>query len=271
MARKTGPTRSPASKRSRAPASVGSAPPDIWDDLRTLTAARIGLKRSGASLATVPLLEFRLAHARARDAVRACLDHDKLIAELSDLGLPVLASASAATNHTEYLMRPDLGRRLAVDAIPALTSASHTPSDIVFVVTEGLSALAMTHVRPLLAETLPALLAENWRIAPLLVVTLGRVAIGDVVANAVNADIAVVLIGERPGLSSPDSMGAYITWRPSQATTDADRNCISNIRPDGITYADAAFKLLHLLRAVRSRRISGIALKDATDRLLMGQ
>jgi ethanolamine ammonia-lyase small subunit len=247
--------------------SGGDAPIDIWADFRQLTAARIGLARSGASLATGALLDLRLCHARARDAVHAPLDEAQLFADLGAFNRPVLVAASAAKDRAQYLLRPDLGRKLA-DASP-LTSKARQRFDVVFVVTEGLSARAIAHAKPLLAEVLPVLPAEQWRIAPLIVVRLGRVAVGDAVAAAIKADIVVVLIGERPGLSAPDSLGAYLTWRPNRRTTDADRNCISNIRPEGIVYSDAAFKLLHLLRTMRAQKISGVALKDTTDRLLI--
>ena len=241
----------------------------LWADLRRLTAARIGLKRTGASLATGPLLDFQLAHARARDAVREPLDEARLIAELGGLGVPVLKAASAAPDLQSYLMRPDLGRLLAPGAAATLEPhADHT--DVAFVVTDGLSARAVqTHAQPVLAGVLPALRAEGWRIAPLVIVHRGRVAIGDAVAGVLHADCVVVLIGERPGLSAPDSMGAYLTWQPGPQTTDADRNCISNIRPEGIGYADAAFKVAHMLRAMRARRVSGVQLKDDSDRLLI--
>jgi ethanolamine ammonia-lyase small subunit len=237
-----------------------------WAELRALTAARIALPRSGASLATAPLLDLRLAHARARDAVHAPLDEPRLISDLTSLGLPVLAVASAAADRTHYLMRPDLGRRLEGDAAARLAAHAGSGHDVAFVVADGLSARAVeTHAQPLLAQTLPRL--APWRIAPLVVVRQGRVAIGDEVATALRAEIAVVLIGERPGLSAPDSMGAYLTFRPTPHTTDADRNCISNIRPEGLAYADAAVTLIHLLRAMRARQISGVRLKD--DRLLL--
>jgi ethanolamine ammonia-lyase small subunit len=239
--------------------------------LRRLTAARIGLKRTGASLATGPLLDFQLAHARARDAVHEPLDEARLIAELAGHECPVVAIASAAENRRSYLMRPDLGRRLGSGAEAALSphAADH---DVVFVVTGGLSARAVqTHAEPVLAGVLPVLRAEGLRIAPLVVVRQGRVAIGDAVANTLRADCVVVLIGERPGLSAPDSMGAYLTWEPGPQTTDADRNCISNIRPEGIGAADAAFKIAHLLRGMRARRLSGLRLKDDSDPLLIGR
>ena len=228
-------------------ASRESAQDEPWADLRRFTAARIALPRSGASLATAPLLEFRLAHARARDAVHAPFDTAQLCAELAPLGLPVLTVASAAQDRQQYLMRPDLGRRLADDG----------------------AALHAAHAQPLLADVLPRL--ADLRIAPLVVARLGRVALGDAVANALGAEIAVMLIGERPGLSAPDSMGAYLTFAPTPHTTDAERNCISNIRPEGLSYADAALKLVHLIRAMRARRLSGVALKDDADRLLIDE
>ena len=238
---------------------------ELWAKLRKLTAARIGLARSGASLATRPLLEFQLAHARARDAVHAVFDEAQLGDQLAPLGLPVLRIASAVADKQTYLMRPDLGRQFGPGSAEVL--APHAGAhDVVFVVSDGLSALAaQSHAAPLLAEVVPALAKQNWRIAPLVVVRHGRVAIGDAVASALGAACAVVLIGERPGLSAPDSMGAYLTWQPGPKTTDADRNCISNIRPDGIGYADAAAKLAYLLAAIRGRRLSGVQLKDEAD------
>jgi ethanolamine ammonia-lyase small subunit len=242
---------------------------NVWVALRRLTAARIGLQRTGASLSTGPLLDFQLAHARARDAVHEPLDEARLIADLTGLECPVLKIASAADNRESYLMRPDLGRRLGPGAESTLRphAADH---DVVFVVTGGLSARAVqTHAAPVLAGVLPELRAQGLRIAPLVVVRQGRVAIGDAVANALGADCVVVLLGERPGLSAPDSMGAYLTWQPGPDTTDADRNCISNIRPEGIGTADAAFKVAHLLRGMRTRRLSGVRLKDDSDPLLL--
>jgi ethanolamine ammonia-lyase small subunit len=242
----------------------------LWKDLRRLTNARIGLKRSGASLATQPLLEFQLAHARARDAVHAPLDDERLAADLAPLGLEVLRIVSAVDDKAAYLMRPDLGRQLAPGAADILVPRAGI-YDVVFVISDGLSALAtQSHAVPLLAEVIPALVKKGWRIAPIVIVRHGRVAIGDAVATALGAASAAVLIGERPGLSAPDSMGAYFSWQPGAQTTDADRNCISNIRPAGIGYADAAFKVTHLLAAMRDRGMSGVGLKDLSDRLLLG-
>src|SRR5262249_53964017 len=157
-------------------------PVDIWAPLRALTAARIGLSRSGASLATGPLLDLRLAHARARDAVHAPADEQELIDALRAFDLPVRAVASEASDRSQYLMRPDLGRRLLPADAGSLAAGGAGRSDVVFVITEGLSARALTHAKPLLAEILPVLARETWRIAPLVLVRLGRVAIGDVVA-----------------------------------------------------------------------------------------
>jgi ethanolamine ammonia-lyase small subunit len=241
---------------------------DLWARLRGFTAARIGLRRCGASLATGPLLEFQLAHARARDAVRAPLDLARLSADLKALGLPVLMLDSAAVDHQSYLMRPDLGRQVA-PASEARLKAFASAYDVVFVVADGLSACAVqNHAAPMLAGVLADLRAAHWRIAPLVGVRHGRVAIGDIVAAELGADCVVVLIGERPGLSAPDSMGAYLTWKPHAGTTDADRNCISNIRPDGIACAEAAAKLVHLLGAMRARQLSGVRLKDDSDRVI---
>jgi ethanolamine ammonia-lyase small subunit len=242
----------------------------LWTELRRLTAARIGLKRTGASLATGPVLEFKLAHARARDAVHEPLDQARLVADLASSGLPVLSVASLADDRQRYLMRPDLGRRLTPDCMAAL-SPHVGRYDVVFVVADGLSARAVQmHARPVLAGALPALRGDGWRIAPLVAVRHGRVAIGDAIAGLLGAGCVAVLIGERPGLSASDSMGAYLTWQPGAQTTDADRNCISNIRPDGIGYTDAVHKLIHMLRAMRTRRVSGVQLKDDSDGLTIG-
>ncbi len=243
---------------------------EIWAGLRRLTAARIGLRRVGASVATRDMLDFQLAHARARDAVHEPLDATGLAAELAGLGAPLISTASAAEDRQTYLMRPDLGRRLAAGADVVL--ATHRGDyDAVFVIADGLSARAVRlHAEPVLSRTLPVLLAEGWTIAPLVIVRHGRVAAGDAVAAALAAKCVVVLIGERPGLSAPDSMGAYLTWQPHAGTNDAERNCISNIRPEGIDYDAAAFKLVHLLHAMRARGLSGVVLKDDSNLLLIG-
>jgi ethanolamine ammonia-lyase small subunit len=252
-------------------AADSGSPDDLWRYLRRLTASRIGLKRAGASLATRPLLEFQLAHAQARDAVHETLDAARLASDLSAFGLPVVEVTSAVTDRQRYLMRPDLGRRLAPEADTALKPHSAN-YDAAFVVTDGLSARAVEmYSAPALAGVLPLLRKDGWTIAPLVIARQGRVAIGDVIANRLGAASVVVLIGERPGLSAPYSMGAYLTWQPGDQTTDSDRNCISNIRPEGIGTEDAAFKITHLLRAMRARRLSGVQLKDDSDQMLIGR
>jgi ethanolamine ammonia-lyase small subunit len=162
-------------------------------------------------------------------------------------------------------MRPDLGRGLAPDSI-AMLRRHDRGYDVAFVVADGLSARAVQeHAAPVLQRVITAL-PKSWRVGPLVIARHGRVAVGDAIAEALQAECVAVLIGERPGLSAPDSMGAYLTYRPRRNTTDADRNCISNIRPAGIDYDDAAFKLTRLLLAMRARKTSGVALKDESDR-----
>lgn len=233
-----------------------------WTPLRALTAARIGLSRSGASLGTAPLLEFRLAHARARDAVH----HDLgAMPALAALGLPVVTVRSRAADRRTYLLRPDLGRALDDAAGPALAPHAGVHG-LAVVVADGLSALAAErHAAPVLAALLPALRAGGWALAPLVVAHQARVALGDAVARALGAGAALVLIGERPGLSAPDSLGAYLTWAPGPGTTDADRNCLSNIRPNGLGYQEAAWKLAFLLDRMRAMEGSGVGLKDESD------
>ncbi len=227
---------------------------DPWTRLRGLTAARIGLARSGASLATAPMLAMRLAHAEARDAVAAALDVPALMAALP---CPAVAAASTAPDRRAYLLRPDLGRTLAASPLPA------GPFDLVIVLADGLSARAVQdHAPAVLAALLPLL--PGWSVAPVVIATQARVALGDAVAMAMHASAVAVLVGERPGLSAHDSLGAYLTWQPGPATTDADRNCVSNIRPAGLAPAEAAGKLAWMLGQMRARGVSGVALKDDT-------
>src|SRR3984957_9641894 len=207
--------------------------------LQSYTPARIALERTGVSLATRPLLDFQLAHARARDAVHAAIDVRMLCDELRRCGLPALALQSQARDRTTYLRRPDLGRALGDDSAVLLPTGE---SEVVFVIADGLSELAVErHALHLLRAVLP--LIAGWRLAPVCVVEQGRVAVGDVVGEGLHAPLAVVLIGERPVLSSPDSLGAYITWEPRIGRKDAERNCISNIREEGLSYAAAAARL----------------------------
>lgn len=234
-----------------------------WDQLRQFTAARIALGRSGVSVPTAPQLAFQFAHAQARDAVHLELDDAALAKNLTAaLGLPCVRVHSAAPDRATYLRRPDLGRKLD----PASRAALDRPGmyDIGFVIADGLSALAIErHALPFLRSLLRA--AAPTAIAPLVIVRQGRVAIGDEVAQLLGVALVVVMIGERPGLSSPDSMGLYLTWQPQVGMTDERRNCISNVRPEGLGYDDAARKLHYLMAAARRCGLSGVALKDDSD------
>jgi ethanolamine ammonia-lyase small subunit len=239
---------------------------NAWAGLRHYTPARIALGRAGVSLPTEPHLAFQLAHAQARDAVHRALDAPAVSAALEALDWPSLTLHSAAGDRGVYLQRPDLGRRLADDSAACLgQTTSEDPHDLAIVVADGLSALAVErHAAPFLAR-LRALLNEDptpWRLAPVAIVHQGRVAIGDEIGAKLGARLVMVLIGERPGLSSPDSMGLYLTWAPRPGRTDAERNCISNVRPEGLGIAEAAGRAAWLLRAARARALSGVGLKD---------
>jgi ethanolamine ammonia-lyase small subunit len=238
--------------------------PDPWQALRGLTTARIALGRAGASLPTTALLEFQLAHARARDAVRHVADLDAVTRALDSAGLASLWARSAAVDRDTYLRRPDLGRRLD-EASRATLQAGRVGHDVdlCLVIADGLSGKAVErHAAPLAAALAPRLVEEGWRLAPLVVVRHGRVAIGDEIGELLGAALVAVLIGERPGLSAPDSLGVYLTWSPRVGRTDAERNCVSNVRPDGLPVPLAADRLCWLLRESRRRRVSGIELKD---------
>ena len=244
-----------------------------WTQLRQFTAARIALGRSGTSLPTQPQLAFQLAHAQARDAVQLALDAPQLIRDLELAGLAsandCLLLESAACDRMTYLQRPDLGRRLSDESRAVLAAqpeqAATRHYDISLVIADGLSALAIArNAVPFLVALVRQLAPEDWSMAPLSVIRMGRVAVADEVGERLGARLAVLLIGERPGLSSPDSMGVYATWMPRVGLNDADRNCISNIRPAGLGYGEAARKLHYLLREMRRREVSGVNLKDET-------
>lgn len=249
-----------------------------WAALRQFTDARIALGRAGVSLPTQAHLDFQLAHAQARDAVHLALDTVTLAQTLDaawpHTAAPCLTLHSAAADRSVYLQRPDLGRRLdtasreRLSALsrPACTTPSERPYDLAFVVVDGLSALAIEqNAAPFLAALQERIAPAHWSVAPLCIVAQGRVAVGDEVAELLGAKAVVVLIGERPGLSSPDSMGLYLTWMPQVGLTDASRNCISNVRPAGLRYEDAAYKLHYLLTQAHQRQLSGVELKDETD------
>lgn len=246
-----------------------------WAALRQFTDARIALGRAGVSLPTAAHLDFQLAHAKARDAVHLALDAPQLAQSFNAARgdqAPCLTLHSAAADRATYLQRPDLGRRLdaasraALDALePPAQAPSPRPYDLAFVVVDGLSALAIEqNAVPFLRILQDRIAPEHWSVAPICIVGQGRVAIGDEVAERLGAKAVVVLIGERPGLSSPDSMGLYLTWMPRVGLLDASRNCISNVRPAGLGFDEAAYKLHYLLSQARQRQLSGVELKDET-------
>ena len=230
---------------------------DPWPMLRRHTAARIGLGRAGDSVPTARLLEFESAHARARDAVHAAVDFAAITARLGDL--PTIPVRSAAPDRAIYLQRPDLGRRMRPECTGLLEPGAY---DVAFVIADGLSARA---VQDHAAATLLAAIARlpGWRIAPVVLATQARVAIGDEIGERLGAAFVVVLLGERPGLSAADSLGIYLTAQPRVGRKDSERNCISNIHPpDGLGYAAAADKLQYLLGQARQLGMTGIGLKD---------
>lgn len=238
---------------------------DRFEALRQFTAARIGLARSGPGIATGDHLAFRAAHALARDAVHTPLDLDALEAALKPLGLPVLRVESQAADQQTYLTRPDLGRRLS-DASAETLRGMAADIDIAVLVAGGLSAFATaSHAANLLTLLLPAWQKAGRTLGPLCIAPRGRVALGDEVGAILSARLVLVLIGERPGLTSPDSLGAYLTLAPRLGRTDADRNCISNIRPEGMALAEGARRILWLADRAMTRGISGVALKDDSD------
>lgn len=240
---------------------------DKWSHLKQYTNARIAIGRSGGSLTTSEWLNFKLAHAKARDAVHCRFDSVMLANELQSLSNKILLVDSQVKSRAEFLQRPDLGRRLDNKAI-ALLEAEKAPSDIVFIISDGLSANAIhAHASKLLTLLLPQLIASSWSIAPLVVARFGRVALEDEIGTLLGAKIAVILIGERPGLGSPDSLGAYLVYQPKRGNTDANRNCISNIRPAGLVYTKAADTMLYLLDQARQRKLSGVKLKDTRQLL----
>ena len=238
--------------------------PDPWHPLRRLSAARIALGRTGGSLPTCELLDFRLAHARARDAVHSPFDALALAEQLRSLADEVICVESAAATRAEFLRRPDLGRTLA-DVSRARLNGRTAPSDLSIIVSDGLSSrAALEQGPPLLAELLPLVRETGWTLAPLVVASRGRVALQDEIGSLLGARISLMLLGERPGLGAANSLGAYFTHAPRPGLTDASRNCVSNIRGEGLPPAEAAHKLFGLLMASSRLGLSGVHLKDET-------
>jgi ethanolamine ammonia-lyase small subunit len=277
------PESAPESAPKPAPKAGTDLTPARGIDLRDFTSARVSLPTTGHSIATCAVLSFQLAHAQARDAVHASFHLasfaqrlDAELAVLTDASIAVLKLRTNAPDRAAYLRQPGLGRTLHPDSGARLQSAASERAkeaavDLAIVVADGLSALAVErHAIPLLAHLLPPLLVEGWRIAPLVLVQQARVAIGDPIGHSLGASLGLVLIGERPGLSSPDSLGAYLTWHPHPDRTDADRNCISNIRVGGLSPEAGAARLLWYLRAARAGQITGTALKEGSMELNIG-
>ncbi len=246
--------------------SKSPAQADAWRQLRSLTSARIALGHAGTSLPTAAQLDFQFAHAQARDAVHLPFDHGALSERLTSRRRETLTVHSSAPDRNVYLQRPDLGRRLSAGSVEQLRrySDAHPQGfDLALVVADGLSSLAVQRHSPAMLERIDELVAaEGWSLAPVTLVEQGRVAVADEVAQLLKARMVVILIGERPGLSSPDSLGLYFTYAPRVGLNDAARNCISNVRLEGMSYAMAAHKLLYLMREAWRRQLSGVSLKD---------
>ena len=232
-------------------------------DLRELTPARVGLGRAGASMPTKALLEFTLDHARARDAVHAVFDLSAIIAGLGGLGVQPVQVSSQARDRKEYLRRPDLGRMLDPPSKHLLATRDGGACQLAVVVGDGLSPFAVNaHAVELVRSLVPRLATDGIEIDRAVVASGARVALGDEIGAIVGARMMVMLIGERPGLSAPDSLGAYLTFAPKPGLTDAERNCVSNIHGSGLGYDEAAVRIAWLIREGLARRITGVALKD---------
>lgn len=237
---------------------------DPWHGLRVYTAARIALGRVGTAPPLRETLQFRLAHAHARDAVYSLLDTEKLMAGIEALGTTAHTVQSQAPHREAYLKRPDLGRTLAAASLPALQGLCTTPPpQIVIILADGLSATAINkHALPVLTTLLKQLHDDALTVAPIIMATQARVALADEIGAQLDAQLSIILIGERPGLTSPESMGAYLTYNPRPGRTDESRNCISNIHPEGLPYEAAARKLFYLAHTALRLQISGVHMKD---------
>ncbi|MEM6498875.1 MAG: ethanolamine ammonia-lyase subunit EutC [Pseudomonadota bacterium] len=247
-----------------------AAPRDPWHGLSSRTPARIAIGRAGGSLPTREVLEFSMAHARARDAVHAAFDRESLAKRLAGLNLETIAVDSQATDRAVYLRRPDLGRRLS-QASRTQLSGDNAPAkpDLTIVVGDGLSATAVNSgAFELIAAFLPHVAKLNIKVGPIVLATGTRVALGDEIGALTGAELVAVIIGERPGLSAADNLSVYLTYAPSVGRNDAERNCISNIGDDRLSPVAAAANLAWLINAARERKLTGVALKDESDALL---
>ena len=245
---------------------MGTPTRDAWAKLGRWTPARIALGRTGASLPTGEVLKFALAHARARDAVHAGFEPDLIAQGLAGLGLETIAAASEATERALYLRRPDFGRRLSSHSRADLERRAEGTVDLALVIGDGLSAAAVhAHAVPLVAALLPHVRSLQLSLAPVAIARGARVALGDEIGALLHARMVAMLIGERPGLSSPGSLGVYLTFAPKPGRSDAERNCLSNVRAEGLGYELAAYKLAWLAREALRRSLTGVALKDESD------
>ncbi|HSI39809.1 MAG TPA: ethanolamine ammonia-lyase subunit EutC [Xanthobacteraceae bacterium] len=249
---------------------AGNVIADSWVRLASMTPARIALGRAGSGLPTREVLRFSLAHAQARDAVHTPFEAASVEAAIAALGFQTLRLDSAAPARDTYLRRPDLGRKLSAESRALLEDRAAAPVDLALVVADGLSSTAVhTQAVPFLKAFKGWIDEAGWSTGPVAVASQARVALGDEVGQLMRARAVVLLIGERPGLSSPDSLGLYLTFEPRVGRTDAERNCISNVRGEGLSHDHAAFKLAWLLKEALSRRLTGVNLKDESDLLLI--
>ena len=243
--------------------------PDTWESLKTFTNARIALGRTGVATPLKEILDFRMCHAHARDAVYSVLNIDELTEALQPFQIPIITVNSKASERTVYLQRPDLGRKLNDASANNLKNETSHSADVAIIIADGLSATAINeHAVHVVKKLIPLLKQSVLTITPLVIAEQARVAIADEIGAILQAKLSVILIGERPGLSSPDSMGAYITYQPVPGKTDESRNCISNIRPEGLGYELAAAKIAKLIKTSLQLKLSGISLKDEEQDLL---
>jgi ethanolamine ammonia-lyase small subunit len=237
-----------------------------WENLKQYTDARIALGRAGASIPTAEWLQFKLAHAQAKDAVWQEFHKEQIAEQLHEMGMDTVFVESVSENKQEYLTRPDLGRRLSEQSLIRLHEKNIPQADILIIVGDGLSSKAVNaHAVPVIRQLAPYIEKMGKTVFPVVIAQGARVALGDEIGETLKAKAAIMLIGERPGLSSADSLGIYLTWNPMVGRLDSERNCISNIRPQGLIYPKAAFKLAWLLEHSFAESRTGILLKDLSD------
>jgi ethanolamine ammonia-lyase small subunit len=234
---------------------------DYWYELRKFTHARVAIGRAGNAIPTSEVLKLRIAHATARDAVKSEINIDFLRDKLFQLGLNVQHVKSQAADRLDYIRYPNKGRLLHEHSRQKLELLQADKIDLCIIFADGLSADAVNiHAIPFLGLLLKDL--KHWSIAPVILAEQGRVGLSDPIGEALKARISLILLGERPGLSAPASLGAYITYMPQSGNTDEKRNCVSNIQPAGLSYERAVAKISYLLHEMRSQQLSGVKLKD---------